>query len=128
MARSSKTGGKAKASLRRKGIRVKGPTKALDSSKTSRPKSSTTDLQKKLELQAGELEEARRQQAALSRVLHIIGASPGALTPVFQAVIKDAVELCGARFGAVFKMEGDLLHQVAEYDLSTSQRQLLEAV
>ena len=37
-----------------------------------------------------------------------IGASAGSLTPVFQAIVKNAVEVCGARFGAVFKMEGDL--------------------
>ncbi len=59
-------------------------------------------------------------------MLHIIGASPGALTPVFQAIVKSAVELCGARFGAVFKMGGDLLH-LAAHNFKATQRQLLEA-
>src|SRR5690348_12212016 len=127
MARPSRTGGKKGAAKKRKASSVKGrtpktrPPKAVEAGRSrkesSRPKSSTTDLQKQLELQAGELEEARRQQAALSRVLHIIGASPGALTPVFQAIVKNAVELCGARFGAVFRMEGDLLHLVTDYNL-----------
>jgi len=138
MARSAGAGGKRSAAKARKASPAKGrkpktrPQKALKSErsrkKSSRPKSSIADLRKQLALQAGELEEARRQQAALSRVLHIIGASPGTLTPVFQAIVKNAVEVCGARFGAVFKMEGDLLHQVADFNLSATQRRLLEAL
>ena len=81
-----------------------------------------------IERQARELEEARQQQAASSRVLHIIGGSPGALTPVFQAILKNAVEVCGARFGGLFKMEGNLLHLVADYNLSATQRRLLQAL
>jgi transcriptional regulator with GAF, ATPase, and Fis domain len=137
MARPSRTGGKTSAAKTRKASPVKGrnpktrPQKALKtncSRKASRPKPSISDLQKQIERQARELEESRQQQAASSRVLHIIGGSPGALTPVFQAIVKNAVEVCGARFGAVFKMEGDLLHLVADYNLITKQRQLLEAM
>src|SRR5215475_13175858 len=132
MARSSRTGGKTKAAPRRKASAVNGrspktrPQKALDNRKTtSRTKSPASDLRKLVERQAQELREARRQQAALSRVLHIIGASPGSLTPVFQAIVKNAVEVCGARFGAVFKMEGNLLHLVADHNFDETQRQML---
>src|SRR5690242_20010087 len=125
MARSSKTGSKAKEAPGRKARPAKGrspktrPQKALSNSKTtSRTRSSVSDLRKQIERQAQEIREARQQQAASSRVLHIIGASPGSLTPVFQAIVKNAVEVCGARFGAVFKMEGDLLHLVGDYNLS----------
>ena len=79
-----------------------------------------------IERQARELEKSRQQQEASSRVLHIIGGSPGALTPVFQAIVKNAVEVCGARFGAMFKMEGNLLHLVADYNFGATQRRLLE--
>src|SRR5262249_50667171 len=97
-------------------------------SKAARAKSSVADLKKQIVRQARELEEARQQQAASSRVLHIIGASPGALTPVFEAIVKNAVELCEARFGAVFKMEGNLLHLVADYNFGATQHQLLKAM
>jgi two-component system NtrC family sensor kinase len=97
-------------------------------SKTARAKSSVADLHKQLERQARELEEARQQQAASSEVLHIISASPGALTPVFKAIVESAVDLCGARFGAVFRMEGDLLHLVTDYNFGATQRQLLGAM
>ena len=61
-------------------------------------------------------------------MLHIISASAGALTPVFKAIVKSAVDLCGARFGAVFRMEGDLLHLVTDYNFGATQRQLLGAM
>jgi hypothetical protein len=94
------------------------------SKNASRAKPSNTE-ERQIEHLARELEEARQQQAASSRVLHIIGTSPGALTPVFQAIVKSAVEVCQARFGAVFRMEGGLLHLVADYNFGTTQRQLL---
>src|SRR5215813_807762 len=129
MARPSRAGGKRSAAKTRKSTAV---TKTLPpkapSKKAARTKSFLTDLKKQIERQARELEEARQQQAASSRVLHIIGASPGALKPVFQAIVKNAVELCGARFGAVFKMEGDLLHLLADYSLGAAHRQLFEAM
>src|SRR5882757_8607461 len=117
MARPSRTGGKTSAAKTRKASAVKGrnpktPAQKtpVSSKKASHTKSLVTDLKMQIERQARELEEARQQQAASSRVLHIIGGSPGALTPVFQAILKNAVELCGARFGGLFKMEGNLLH------------------
>ena len=134
MARSAKAGGKRGAAKVRKRSPLKGrhpktrPQKALSTSKASQTKSSITDLKKQIERQARELEKARRQQAASSRVLHIIGASPGALTPVFQAIVQNAVELCEAHFGAAFKMEGDLLHLMADFNSGATQRQLLGAM
>src|SRR5215469_11110957 len=100
MARPSRTGGKASATKERKASSAgRNPTtrpqKALKaerkSKKASPNKSSIADLQKQLERQAQELREARQQQAASSKVLHIIGASPGSLTAVFQAIVKNAV-------------------------------------
>jgi GAF domain-containing protein len=136
MARSSKTDGKRRsAATTRKARSAKSRDPKTQSQKdqsgskrASRTKPSTTDLKKQIERQARELEEARQERAASSIVLHIIGASPGALTPVFQAIVKNAVELCGAHFGAAFKMEGNLLHLVADYNFGATQRQLLGAM
>jgi GAF domain-containing protein len=137
MARSSRTDDKRSAAKKRKAGTVKSRKrmprqKALiaerSSKKPSRTKSSITALQKELERQARELEETRQQQAASSEVLQIISSSAGALKPVFQAITKSAVDLCKARFGAVFRMEGNLLHLVTDYNFEASQRQLLGAM
>ena len=137
MARPSRTGGETKAATQRKAKPVKGrdpktrPQKALKTDrnkKASRTKPSITDLQEQLGRQARELEEARQQQAASSEVLLIISSSAGALKPVFQAITKSAVHLCKARFGAVFGMEGELLHLVTDYNFGATQRQLLGAL
>jgi signal transduction histidine kinase len=133
MKRRSKVGGKAGKAGRRKAAtpnRAVAPKAARDAtSKTARLiDSSVADLQKRLERQARELDEARQQQAASSEVLHIISASAGALMPAFKAIVKGAVDLCRARFGAVFRMEGDLLHLVTDYNFGPAQRQLLGAM
>lgn len=107
------------------------PPKAARSttSRTARrARSSAADLKKQLERRTRELEETRQQQAASSEVLHIISTSAGALAPVFKAIVTSAVDLCGARFGAVFRMEGDLLHLVTDYNFEATQRQLLGAM
>ena len=137
MARPSKTGGKKSKAKARNASPAKGrnpktrPQKALKtdrSKKASRTKSSITDLKEQTERHARELEQARQQQAASSEVLEIISASAGAIEPVFEAIVKSAVDLCQARFGAVFRMEGELLHLVTDYNFGATQRQLLGAL
>jgi two-component system NtrC family sensor kinase len=74
------------------------------------------------------LKEAQARQAATAEILKIIASSPSDAKPVFNAIVKSAVELCGARFGAVFRMEGRLLHLVADQSFGRKQRQLLGAM
>ncbi len=54
-----------------------------------------------------ELRESLEQQAATSEVLSIISSSPGELQPVFEAMLKNAVRICGAKFGNLWLREGD---------------------
>jgi signal transduction histidine kinase len=60
-----------------------------------------------------DLSDALEQQTATSDVLKAISTSPGDLTPVFQAILKNAAHICGAKFGVLWQTEGQGFRSVA---------------
>ena len=66
---------------------------------------STADLQEQLDRRTRERDEALEQLAATSEVLKVISSSPGELGPVFDAMLANAVHICKASFGVLFRFD-----------------------
>src|SRR5215475_9572616 len=60
-----------------------------------------------------ERDEALEQLAATSEVLQVISSSPGKLEPVFQAMLENALRICEAKFGTLFRFDGKAFHRAA---------------
>ena len=74
-----------------------------------------TRLLNELSQRTNDLSESLEQQTATSEVLKVISSSAGELQPVFETMLKNAVQICSAKFGNLMLSEGDALRTVALY-------------
>ena len=72
----------------------------------------TTDLSQR----TADLTELLDQQTATSEVLQVISSSPGDLEPVFATMLEKAARICDAKFGNIYRWDGDALHLMASYN------------
>ena len=72
----------------------------------------TTDLTER----TADLTEALEQQTATSEVLQVISSSFGDLEPVFATMLENAVRICDAKFGNIYRWDGEVLHLLASHN------------
>jgi signal transduction histidine kinase len=73
-----------------------------------------------------ELRESLEQQTATADVLRIISSSPGELVPVFQAMLDNAVRICEAKFGQLYRFEEGAFHLAAGIDIPPDYAEFLK--
>ena len=75
---------------------------------------------------ASERDESEAQKAAIAEVLGVINASPGNLTPVFDAMLEKALRLCGAAYGSLLSYDGEFFRVAAavHYDRHAEEQEL----
>ena len=75
-----------------------------------------TELQEKnqaLTEAHAQVSEALEQQTATSEILQVISQSRTEVEPVFETIARNAVRLCGASQGGVYRFDGELIHSAA---------------
>jgi GAF domain-containing protein len=60
------------------------------------------------------------QLSAASEVLKVISSSPGELEPVFQAMLENAVQICDAKFGTLYRCENETFEAAAHFGAPTA--------
>src|SRR3984893_3868817 len=108
MKRRSRAGGKASKARGREALK----SKRHDASKTASSSAPIQDAE--VARLTRELNEALERQAATSEVLQVISGSPGDLQPVFAAMLENAVRICDATFGNIYRWDGEALWLVAD--------------
>ena len=95
-------------------------------------KESYEGLEQKVEARTRELAETNRdltealeQQTATSEILRVISQSPTDVQPVFDAIVRSAVRLCGGAYGTGHRFDGELVHLTAHHNCTP---EVLEAL
>jgi PAS domain S-box-containing protein len=75
-----------------------------------------------------DLTEALEQQTATSDILRVISSSPTALQPVFDAILRNAIRLCGGTQGVIVRFDGHMLHLAGRQNTRSEATEALEVI
>ena len=75
-------------------------------------------LFEELEARNAELTTALERQTATSEILRVISRSPTDVQPVFDAIARNAVALCGGIAALVLRYDGEMLHIAGHHEMS----------
>ncbi len=112
MRRCSRASGEPAKTRHRKTVTKRGNA---PKSELRRP-SSTADRETEVARLTRELNEALEQQAGTSKILQVISGSPGDLQPVFATMLAEAVRICDANFGNIYRWDKDALYLAAAHN------------
>src|SRR4051812_18979961 len=84
-----------------------------------------TDLERPLAQAQRQLSEALERQVATDEVLRVISSSPGDLQPVFNTMLENALRICEAKFGVLFRIDDEVTYPVAMLNLPPAFDQYL---
>ena len=105
---------------RRKTLRRRNAPKAAHTTR-----SSADGKDKKIAQLTRERDELLEQQTATSEVLKIISSSLGELEFVFQTMLSNAVRICEAKFGVMFRYDGRAFRSVASRNVPPAYEETL---
>ena len=71
-----------------------------------------------------ETREALEQQTATAETLGVVAQSQAELQPVFDAIGRNAAQLCRALFSCVYRFDGELVHLIATHNLPPAGQQV----
>ena len=112
MKRRSRAGGEPIKGRRRK---TPEPKRRNVPKIVTRSNSSSTGDETEVARLTRELNEALEQQTATSEVLQVVSSFPGDLQPVFDKMLEKAAGICDAKFGNIYRWDGELLHLAATH-------------
>ena len=82
-------------------------------------------LLNELRQRTNDLTELLEQQTATSEVLRVISSSPGDLEPVFEAMLANAVRICDAKFGMLYRYDNEAFDPVALFGVPPAHAEFL---
>ena len=114
MKRRSSTGNKR---TKERGRKAAKPTQRIPPKAPARSTSASTGEKTAVSRLRRELNEALEQQTATSEVLQVISSSPGELEPVFEKMLENAVRICDAKFGGIYRWDGETMRLAAMHNI-----------
>jgi signal transduction histidine kinase len=113
--------------MRRRAKAVKAKAQGGPARKSPRAEGARVrDLETRLADALAREAEAREQQSATSEVLRVISRSAFALEPVLETLLENAVRLCAASRGSVYRFDGERLRHAVSFNVSPEAAEFFE--